>query len=269
MAACARERLTMPTTLRDMCGSGRLHAGHFVVEFATPGIGHILAGAGAEFCFLDMEHSGFSFETAKAALRFLQAANVSALVRVPSKAYDHVARALDCGAEGIMVPMVGTPEDAAALVRHARYWPDGARGCAFGIAHDDYRAGAPAAKMAAANARTTVFALIETAEGARNADAIAATAGIDCIWVGHFDLSASLGVPGDFAGRTYREALESICAAAKRHGKALGRLVGGMAEAEEAVRDGFTLICYGGDVWLLQAAIAEGVRGIRALEPPR
>jgi 2-dehydro-3-deoxyglucarate aldolase/4-hydroxy-2-oxoheptanedioate aldolase len=258
----------MPNTLRAMCDDRRLHVGHFVVEFATPGIGHILAGAGAEFCFLDMEHSGFSFETAKAALRFLQAAEVPAVVRVPSKAYDHVARALDAGAEGIMVPMVGTAEEAAALARHARYWPDGMRGCAFALAHDRYRPGPAAAKMAEANARTTVFALVETAEGARNAEAIAATPGIDCIWVGHFDLSASLGVPGDFACRTYRDALEGITTAARRHGKALGRLVGGMAEAEEAVRDGFTLICYGGDVWLLQAAIAEGVRGIRALGTP-
>jgi 2-dehydro-3-deoxyglucarate aldolase/4-hydroxy-2-oxoheptanedioate aldolase len=251
--------------LRAMCGSGRLHVGHFVVEFATPGIGHILAGAGAEFCFLDMEHSGFSFDTVKAALRFLQAGGVPALVRVPSKTYADVARALDCGAQGVMVPMVGTAEEAAALVRHARYAPDGARGCAFGIAHDDYRTGPPAAKMAAANARTTVVALIETAEGARNAEAIAATPGLDCIWVGHFDLSASLGVPGEFASSTYRDAQGAICAAAKRHGKTLGKLVGSMAEAEQAVQDGFTLICYGGDVWLLQAAIAEGVRGVRAL----
>jgi 2-dehydro-3-deoxyglucarate aldolase/4-hydroxy-2-oxoheptanedioate aldolase len=255
----------MPAGLRAMCGSGRLHVGHFVVEFATPGIGHTLAGAGAEFCFLDMEHSGFSFDTVKATLRFLQAGGVPALVRVPSKAYADVARALDCGAEGVMVPMVGTAEEAAALVRHARYAPDGARGCAFGIAHDDYRAGPAATKMAAANARTTVVALIETAEGARNAEAIAATPGLDCIWVGHFDLSASLGVPGEFASAAYREAQGAICAAAKRHGKTLGKLVGSMAEAEQAVRDGFTLICYGGDVWLLQAAIAEGVRGVRAL----
>ena len=259
----------MTRTFKEMCRDGRLHAGHFVVEFATPGIGHILAGAGAAFCFLDMEHSGFSFETVKATLRHLDGAGVPALVRVPSKAYDHVARALDMGAEGVMVPMLGTAEEAAALVRHAKYTPEGARGCAFGIAHDRYRPGPAAAKMAEANARTTVFAMIETAEGAGNADAVAATPGVDCVWVGHFDLSASLGVPGDFACRTYRDALETICAAAKRHGKALGRLVGGMAEAEEAVRDGFTLIAYGGDIWLLQAAVAEGVRGIAALEAAR
>jgi 2-dehydro-3-deoxyglucarate aldolase/4-hydroxy-2-oxoheptanedioate aldolase len=256
--------MTEPS-LKQLCRDGRLHVGHFVVEFATPGIGHVLAGAGAEFCFLDMEHSGFSFDTVKATLRFLQAAEVPTLVRVPSKAYDHVARALDCGAEGIMVPMVGTAEEASALVRHALYPPQGARGCAFGIAHDRYRPGQAAPKMRDANARTTVFALVETAEGAANADAIAATEGVDCIWVGHFDLSTSLGVPGDFACATYRAALERIRDAGKRHGKALGRLVGSMAEAEEAVRDGFTMICYGGDLWLLQAAIADGVRGIHAL----
>jgi 2-dehydro-3-deoxyglucarate aldolase/4-hydroxy-2-oxoheptanedioate aldolase len=123
--------------------------------------------------------------------------------------------------------------------------------------------------MAAANARTTTFALIETAEGARNADAIAATPGLDCIWVGHFDLSASLGVPGDFASGAYRDAQGAICAAARRHGKALGKLVGSRAEAEQAVADGFTLICYGGDVWLLQAAVAEGVRTVHALDSGR
>jgi 2-dehydro-3-deoxyglucarate aldolase/4-hydroxy-2-oxoheptanedioate aldolase len=255
--------------LRAMCDSGRLHAGHFVIEFATPGIGHILAGAGAEFCFLDMEHSGFSFETVKTTLHVLRAAGVAPLVRVPSGAYHHVARALDCGAEGVMVPMVATADQAAALVRHARYWPEGQRGCAFGIAHDDYRGGTPAEKMATANARTTTFALIETAEGARNADSIAATPGLDCIWVGHFDLSASLGVPGDFATGAYRDAQGAICAAARRHGKALGKLVGSRAEAEQAVADGFTLICYGGDVWLLQAAVAEGVRTVHALDSGR
>lgn len=259
----------MPNTLRSLLADGRLHAGHFVVEFATPGIGHILAGAEAEFCFLDMEHSGFSFETLKATLRFLQAAEVPTLVRVPSQAYDHVARALDMGAEGVMVPMVGTADEAAALARHARYAPEGARGCAFAIAHDRYRPGPAAAKMRAANDRTTVFALIETAEGARNAAAIAATPGVDCIWVGHFDLSASLGVPGDFACRTYRDALEGIVAAAHAARKPLGRLVGSLPEAEEAVRDGFVLLAYGGDAWLLQAAIAEGVRGIRAMGPGR
>lgn len=255
--------------LKEMCRDGRLHAGHFVLEFATPGIGHILAGAGAEFCFLDMEHSGFSFETVKATLRYLQAAGVPSLVRVPSKAYDHVARALDMGAEGVMVPMLSTAEEAAALVRHAKYAPEGARGCAFGIAHDRYRPGAPAPKMAAANAHTTLFGLIETAEGARNADAIAATPGLDCLWVGHFDLSASLGVPGDFGCRAYRDAQEAICAAAQRHGKALGRLVRGMAEAEAAVQDGFTLVAYGGDVWLLQEAVAAGVQGIAVLDAAR
>lgn len=257
------------TSLRSMLTDGCLHAGHFVVEFATPGIGHLLAGAGAEFCFLDMEHSGFSFETVKAALRYLQAAEVPAVVRVPSKAYDHVARALDMGAEGIMVPMLGTAEEAAALVRHAKYPPEGARGCAFGIAHDRYRPGPAAGKMAEANARTAVFALVETAEGARNADAIAATPGVDCVWVGHFDLSASLGVPGDFANPAYRSALEGIRDAAARHGRAFGRLVANMAEAEQAARDGFGMIAYGGDLWLLQAALAEGVRGVRALDAAR
>lgn len=257
----------MSDGLRAMLGDGRLHPGHLVMEFATPGIGHILAAAGAEFCFLDMEHSGFDYGTLKSALRFLEAARLPSIVRVPSGAYHHVARALDLGAEGIVVPMVSTAEEAAALVRHARYAPAGERGCAFGIAHDRYRGGVPAELMGAANARTVTIALVETAAGARNADAIAATPGLDVVWVGHFDLSASLGVPGDFACSTFRDAMEAICAAAKHHGKTLGRLVATPAEADEAVRDGFRLIAYGGDALLLRRALAEGVNHIRGLTP--
>ena len=184
--------------LKEMAGSRELKLGHFIVEFATPGIGQILKAAGCDFALFDTEHSGFGFETIKAVLRYMQAADLPTIVRVPSREYHHIARAADMGAEGLMLPMVGSPEEARQILDGLKYVPDGRRGVALGIAHDRYLPGPTLEKLAAANRRTTLFAQIETRQGVENADALAALAGVDCLWIGHFDLSCSLGIPGQF-----------------------------------------------------------------------
>src|SRR6201999_4320470 len=97
--------------LKARAGNGTAKLGHFIVEFATPGIGHILKSAGCDFVLFDLEHSGFGFETVKSAIRYFEAAQVPVIVRAPSKEYHHVARAMDMGAEGIMLPMVGSPAE--------------------------------------------------------------------------------------------------------------------------------------------------------------
>jgi len=250
--------------LRELAGTRALKVGSFVVEFATPGIGHILKHAGCEYAMLDMEHSGFGFETVKAALRWFEAAGLPVIVRPPSQAAHHVARAADMGAEGIMVPMVGTAEQAAALVAAARYVPEGQRGVALGIAHDAYAPGAVHEKLAAANRRMTCVALIETAEGVRNVDAIAATPGIDILWIGHFDLTCSLGVPGRFDSAEFEEAVAAVVKACRKHGKSLGRMAGDPAEGIALFEQGHDFICYSGDVWLLQKVVREGLDAIRA-----
>ncbi len=254
----------MPETcLRTMAQSRELKVGHFVVEFATPGIGHMIRNAGCDFVLFDTEHSGFHNETIKSVLRYFEAAGLPAIVRVPSKEYHHVARALDMGAEGLMVPMVGNAEEAESIVRSTKYTPRGGRGVALGVAHDRYTGGAVMEKLEASNRRTTLFAQIETAEGVENADAIAAVDGVDCLWVGHFDLSSSLGIPGEFDHPKFLEAVERTHRAARRHGKAYGRLVPDTASAVELFAAGFDFICYSGDVWMFQAALGSAVDEIR------
>ncbi|MXW87750.1 MAG: hpch/hpai aldolase [Boseongicola sp. SB0667_bin_21] len=239
--------------------------GHYVGEFATPGIGHMLASAGCEFVFFDMEHSGFGFETLKQVLRYFEAADVPAIVRAPSKDYDGIARLCDAGAEGIMAPMIGNSEEAARILHHMKYPPVGGRGVALGSAHDNFQhGGVPVAeRLESANKRTTFFALIETREGAENADEIAATPGVDCLWVGHFDLSASLGIPGQFNHPDYLEALNRIVAAAKKHDRSLGRLVSSPQEGLQDIEQGFDFICYGTDTAIYQGALVHGVSALR------
>jgi 4-hydroxy-2-oxoheptanedioate aldolase len=240
-----------------------LKVGHFIVEFATPGIGHILKGAGCDFALLDMEHSGFSFETVKSTLRYMEAAGLPTIVRVPSKAYDHIARACDMGAEGVMLPMVGSAREARSILDCMKYTPHGKRGVALQVAHDRYTGG-PVMEKLAANRRTQLFAQIETAEGVRNADAIAAMDGVDCLWIGHFDLSCSLGIPGEFENRKFTGAVNKVVAAARKHGKALGRLVPTVDAGVSLFEAGFEFICYSGDVWALQSAVAAAAAELRA-----
>ena len=249
--------------LKGMCRTRSAKLGHFIVEFATPGIGHILKSAGCDFVLFDLEHSGFGFETVKSALRYFEAAELPAIVRVPSREYHHIARALDMGAEGLMLPMVGNPDEVRHIIESMKYHPVGRRGVALQVAHDRYRPGAVADKLAAANARTTLFCQIETAEGIENADAIAAIDGVDCLWVGHFDLSASLGIPGDFDHPKFKAAIERTAAATQKHGKALGRLVPTVEQGVQVFALGFDFVCYSGDVWVLHNALAAAIAELR------
>ena len=111
-----------------------------VFEFDTPGIARIVAGAGAEFVVFDQEHTGWGIDTIRALMATARAADVVPLVRVPATEYHFIARPLDAGASGVMVPMVETEEQARLVVSSAKYPPQGDRGAAFGIAHDDYEA---------------------------------------------------------------------------------------------------------------------------------
>lgn len=250
--------------LKDLARAPGPKIGNFIVEFATPGIGHILKAAGLDFAFFDMEHSGFSFETLKSAIRYFEAARLPVIVRVPAQQNDMLARACDMGAEGLIAPMISTAAQARAMVDSVKYFPQGRRGVGLQMAHDNYRAAPVADALQAANDRTAVICLIETAEGAENVDAIAAVTGVDGLWVGHFDLSVSLGIPGEFAHPRFTAAMARIVAAGKAHGKFLGRLVPDVDTGIAAYRQGFGLVCYSGDVWVLRDGLAAAGKAIRA-----
>ena len=133
---------------------------------------------------------------------------------------------MDMGAEGLMLPMVSTPTEARQIVHAMKYHPAGGRGVALQVAHDRYRPGAVPDKFAAANKRSTLFCQIETAARAsRTPTRSPSIDGVDALWVGHFDLSVSLGIPGEFDHPEFKRAIDRTVAACQKHGKALGRLV--------------------------------------------
>ena len=234
--------------------------GSMVFEFFTPGMPRILANAGAEFALYCMEHTGVAFETLKPQLALCRALGVVPLVRVPGTEYDFVARALDCGALGIMVPLVDDADQARFIVSCTRYPPEGRRGAAFGFAHDDYQGGGDVAdKMAVIHARTLVIAMIETARGLQNVEAIAAVPGVDVLWLGHFDLTNFLAIPGNFSHPRYREAVKRIVAAAEQNDKTAGYMAADEALGREYLGHGFRMIATGTDQGMLQAAIQRNI----------
>ncbi len=253
----------MANALRSMTRRREPVFGTFVAEFDTPGMGHILAAAGCDFAFLDMEHSSITIDRIKSSVRYYEAAGVPLIVRPPSKAYANVAGVMDAGAEGICLPCVGSADEARHLVSMVKYPPQGGRGIGIQLAHDRYRAGDAAAKIKAANRRSCVILQIESAEGAANVDAIAATPGVDALWIGHFDLSASLGLPGQFDHADFQAAVRRTAKACKKHKISLGMIAGSPEHGLALIRQGFNLISYSGDVWLLRDALAAGITAMR------
>jgi len=111
--------------LRRLFRKEGLKVGHALFEFNTPGIGQILNVSGVDFVFLDMEHSGFGMMETKQLIAYLRAGDLPVLVRPPSKSYHHIARVLDVGADGVMLPMVANASEARQALAHLRYPPAG------------------------------------------------------------------------------------------------------------------------------------------------
>lgn len=246
---------------------GGVPVGSMVFEFGTTGLPRIAAAAGADFLIYDMEHTGWSMETVRALMASSRAADLAPLVRVPALEYHFIARCLDVGALGIMVPMVETEEAAREMVACAKYPPVGRRGAAFAVAHDDYSDGEVAEKMRRANEETLLIALIETRRGVENVERIAAVDGIDVLWIGHFDLSISLGIPGRFQHPDLQGSFDRILAAARSRGKACGLAAASVEEGRALIARGFRILSYWGDIWIYREALARGIRGIREAGP--
>ena len=251
-------------TLRD----GGLAVGTMVLEFNTTGIARLAANSGSDFVLFDMEHTGWSTES----IRMLLATSVSAdtvpLVRIPAADYQFVARVLDLGAMGIMVPMVESVQQAENIVHYAKYPPAGRRGGAFGVAHDNYLAGDVLDKIQTANDNTLLIAQIETVAGLDCVEEIAAVEGIDVLWIGQTDLSNSMGIPGQFDAPEFIEGVERIVAAATAQGKAAGYMAMSLEESRKLYAMGFRCIACSGDLWLYQEILTQRIADLRAQPLP-
>ncbi len=238
--------------------------GHMIVDLGVRGIAKMLEVAGVDFVVIDMEHGAFELGQVADLVAWFRATPVAPFVRVPEPTYHFIARTLDAGALGIMVPNVKTAATARAIVEAAKYTPLGARGLTFASAVNEYQDVADVgAFMRDANQRTTVICQIESHEALDHLDEIAATPGIDVLWVGQFDLTKSMGIPGQFTSPRFANALRLVIATAHKHGKRAAIQSGNAAQLAEWAGLGLDVLSYNEDIGVYVGAMSAGIQGLR------
>lgn len=239
-----RERIGRGAELRDRLARGTA-VGTFLIELPHTRAVRALALAGLDFVVVDMEHSGCDFSDLAPLVAEGQACGMAMLVRVWGEDVGLIGKALDAGANGVMVPHVATPARAREVVEQARFAPAGTRGYSPLVSYGALRD--PQAEL---NAATLVLVQIEGAVGLSNTPAIAATPGVDGVFVGPYDLAESLGTPSDIGSPAVLEAAARVAAAVPDDGL-LGIYMDDPARSDGWARTGFRLQCIGFDAQLL------------------
>jgi 2-keto-3-deoxy-L-rhamnonate aldolase RhmA len=247
------------TTFRQRLRQGDLLLGQMVLELFTPGIGQMLASCGLDFVIFDMEHGRCDISLLAEMVAGCRGSNIFPIARVPDVAYAPLSRPLDLGARGVMVPRVETRMQAEDIVSQLKYAPLGRRGVALGIAHDLYRAG-NADFFAQANEETCVILLLETVKAFENLEAIISVPGVDIAWVGHYDLTVSMGIPAQFEHPRFLTAMEELATVCRRQGVAPGFLPSTPELAVHWINKGFRALSLGSDI----GVFLDGVRKFRA-----
>lgn len=250
---------------KNVLAAGNVAVGHMLMEFATHGVAQMLATADLDFLLIDMEHSPFTSQDVARLVAWFQSTEIAPFVRVPMTQYHFIARCLDAGALGVMVPNVKTGAQAQKIVDSVKYAPLGDRGVALGGALTGYQAVSPGEFLAESNRNTTIICQIESVEGLENLEAIAGTPGVDCLWVGHFDLTNSMGIPGQFGSQRFLDALAQVVESARKHGLAAGIQPGSPEQAQQWMGMGFNMISYSADHALYRAAVVQGAATVRQI----
>lgn len=203
----------MTPTLKERLTRGDVCTGTFLLFLSGGDVVQFFAGQGFDYLILDMEHGSMDLARARETIHLARACGVAPLVRVSEAQYPLVTRALDAGAEGIVLPRVEDPSQCRDLVRYARFQPEGERGLTTFAGHNDFTPVADvAAFVAERNRNILLFVQIETRAGLDNREAILSVPGIDGCLVGTGDLGFSLGYPGQTSHPEVLKAAESVFA---------------------------------------------------------
>jgi 2-keto-3-deoxy-L-rhamnonate aldolase RhmA len=209
--------------LKDLLKDGGCAAGVMIRSFVDAEAGMLLKHTGADFVLIDNEHTSMNLESLGMLCTVFRLAGVPPIVRIPDFGYSEIARRLDVGAMGLMVPRVRTRAEVEEVVACAKYPPEGQRGSATrGIFTDYGTTGSMAGDLKWINDDIFIAIQIETAEAMANLDDILSVPGVDATIMGPQDLSIALGVPGEHRHPKVLAAIDEMIAACNRHGVAPG-----------------------------------------------
>lgn len=242
---------------------GKTVLGTMMHEFGSTSVPVFLAQAGYEFVFIDTEHGMYDMETVSELVRSARMAGIVPLVRVTNTEYDLIARALDAGAQGLMIPRVESAEQAEKAMKSIFYPPKGNRGCAARPVGVDYRSVSIAEYIEYVNEQTLVVVQLETRAGLERIDEILAVEGADVALIGPVDLSVSLGVPGELRHPQMIAAIERVVDRTRARGLAAGIHVGDSATLLDCWRRGMRFLTLSTDVGFLRLGADRLIREMR------
>ena len=249
--------------MRSLLSQGKPVFGTMLQELRSPAVPMLMANLGFDFLFLDMEHGPYSMETAVDLIKVMRLAGLTALVRVPADEYHLIARVLDAGAEGIMVPRVETREQVERIVRFAKYPPVGDRGCSVFKGHNDFRKSDMLEFTRQANQENLTIIQVERRRAIEDIEDLISVPGVDAAIIGPNDLALSYGVAEDLSNPVLVEALQRVVDACRKHGRWSGMHVGNVAALKAWMAKGMRIITYWTDLDMLATAPVKGLAELR------
>lgn len=249
-------------TLKAKLASGAMVTGTLAMDMRAPAYVHVLADVGFDSIFFDLEHGIYDLPMVADLIGTARLCGITPIVRVPDLRYGDIARLLDAGAMGIMLPRIDTAAQVEEAMRHIKYPPRGDRGAASGRGATDYRDANAQTLTSHMNAQTMVIVQIERAQAVANLDTIASVPGVDMLLVGPFDLTIALGAtrPSDPA---VVAAMDAVVATGKRHGIATGTHASDPAILAKWHAKGMQMMLCGSDLRFFQQGAKMMLDGLR------
>lgn len=250
--------------LKTALAEGKAVSGPIMEEIRTIGVVKYLAMAGYDFLWFDTEHSFLDWETLLTLTQMAIASDIVPLIRVTDLSYPLVARALDTGAYGVIIPRVETREEVERAVSYAKYPPLGRRG-AGGQARNAYLPRDVRAAVEEGNARSMVIVQVESIEAVARIDEIASVPGVDVVCIGPQDLSISLGVHGAYDDPRFVETVAKVIAGCTRHNVAVGMVSRDVQSFRRWYEMGIRFLVSGSDGSLLLQAARSDVTALKSI----
>jgi 2-dehydro-3-deoxyglucarate aldolase/4-hydroxy-2-oxoheptanedioate aldolase len=253
--------------LKRKIAAGGPVIGTMIKDIESPLIIPLLASSGLDFAIVDTEHGPFSYADIQDLVLAAKGTNFTVLVRPPGSDYISIARALDNGAQGLMVPRVESPEEVQQIISACKYPPTGNRGYGPGGIITDFQGGASQAeKMDAINAETLLILQIEKGAAIDQIEEMVAPSAVDGVIIGPADLSISLGIPGDFQNPEIVSAIGRVVAACQARGIPSGIHVRDLNLLRQWQEHGMTLLMYATPFDFVQAEAKHAVAVLRPEE---
>ncbi|MGY0353571.1 HpcH/HpaI aldolase family protein [Enterococcus avium] len=247
-------------TFQEKLKNREVVLGTMLSELPSANLPRLFQVAGFDYFIIDCEHGSFDFSQVANLIGIANGYGIPAIVRIPMIEREFITKVLDAGADGLLVPMVNTKEEAEKVIEISKYSPLGKRGVSTTRAHSNYSPPPLKEYLKLANERTSIFVQLETQEAVKNVEDIASVEGITAIMIGPNDMATDLGVPGETGHPKMFEAIEKVIAAANKAGLPSGIIESHQDYLKKCRSLGMTVFSCGSELGMLLSAAKQNVK---------